>query len=193
MKKTFLLLVVTLLLVVGGGAFLHLSEAPILDGFYSPEQQEARQTKRLLKEFPATIENFALHPMSADVLQIRKECIPSGDVQICYRNIMAEYREVNGNNGIFVSFALGANDSGQALKTLVAGEARTDELMGKSIFRVEHHELGWFPVAMYDFVLTQEGKYTDGEGTVSSYSYPNTATGNNSVTKYFIEKYAPAS
>ena len=191
MTKKLVWAVMVLVLVVGGGAYAYGSELPIFDILYSPEQQEVRQVQRLAREFPATIGAYSLYARGPEKIQIRKECPPSEGGELCYRNVTAEYRQVEGNKIVFVHVSKAANGNSEAWKALVAKRATTGLVGAYEIVRVEKHELGWFPLAKYDFILTQEGLRSVRADGLESYSYPAKATDANPVTAYFIETYPP--
>lgn len=191
MKKIFIA-IIAVLLVGGGATYIYGSELPIFDSFYSPEQQEVRQVMRLAKEFPQSIGDYTLYGRTPEKIQVKKECLPSGGTQVCYRNITAEYRQTGGRNGVFIQVAQAANEAGDELKTLIKQQTSPATLGAYAVVRIENHELGWFPVKKYNFVLTQEGIYTTNTDGSESYTYPNKATGSNPVTSYFINAYPPA-
>jgi hypothetical protein len=192
MTKKLVWAVAVVALVVGGGAYVYGSELPIFDALYSPEQQELRQVQRLAKEFPAAIGTYALYGQSPEKIQVRKECVPPESQETCYRNITAEYRQTDGHKVVFVHISKAANEGGEALKAFVTKEASPDTLGTYGVVRVEQHELGWFPLAGYDVVMTQEGVCTPNERGTVDCGYPARATGANPVTQYFIERYPPA-
>ena len=109
--------------------------------------------------------------------------------QICGKTITAEYREINGNKGVFVHLTQFTEASG-LYKAMIEKLSYSDKLGNYDVLRLEHHEIGWFS-SQFDCIITQEGVYKVNPDGSEQYSYPNKATGDNSVTKYFIEKYPP--
>lgn len=61
---------------------------------------------------------------------------------------------------------------------------------GQKVFRLEKHEIIWFPKGEFNMVLVQEGTYSKTETDVD-YAYKKEASLENPVTQYFLEKYPP--
>jgi len=109
--------------------------------------------------------------------------------EICFENTRLQYRDSASNKVVFVN-----------LMTLSKGiefyEAYLDlygssvSINGYDIIRVEDYELVWF-ASGDSLILTQEGERED-HGSGTSYHY-GTATGDNPVTEWFLDKYTPIS
>ncbi len=107
--------------------------------------------------------------------------------EICTDSRRAEYRDSSSNKVVFViaiKFTKGRDLWKKHLKSL----ERPVLIGDQTIFRIEKHELGWWTDSFqFNRIFTQEGRITSlPNGT--SYSY-GTATGENPVTQYFLEKY----
>lgn len=139
------------------------------------------------KTFPERCEDLGIHP-DAKSLGI------SGEVCIEYINL--EYRGAN-NRGVFVR--LSKTPSGKDVEMSYFDKVSSPiETLPNSVFRVENHEIGWFPEAKWflpttatpDTIITQEFSYSTTDEGHTQYQY-GFATGDNPVTQWFLEEYSP--
>ena len=157
----------------------------------TPPTEEQRPTPDLdYKPFPATIGPYTLKSFSPDSdcdtigpdSELGKEGFVGTFCGITYRG---EYRL--DNKVIFIHFT--DVTKGQGLYNSYLKRKTLSATVGSSsVLRLENHELLW-PIkdARIEYILTQEGTViaeTDGE----RYEYGK-ATGDNDVTKYFLDKY----
>lgn len=138
---------------------------------------------------PKTIGNYGVYGL---VELSKEECYTDPkEGQFCYKYLRAQYRETGGNRIVFVNLTVYTKGY-DVWKKLITPLIIADKISGYDVFRVEKHEIAWYPISnsIINVVFTQEGKYTkvtDGE----NYSYEDKATGDNPVTKYFLSKYSP--
>ncbi len=194
MKKILWTLLSALIVIVvaGGFAYAYMGDSQLFDRLYSPEEQELRKLNRAAKDFPSQIGNYALFSGKGRPIQFETECNTINGEESCVDNIRAEYHQIDGNKTIFVSlltFSKGKGSTTEYLRAL--GKSAVIQSYPYEVYRLEAHELGWFPKNTYDFVLTQEGTYTLHTDGGESVTYKNQATGENAVATYFIQKYPP--
>lgn len=198
-----------LLLAIGVGWAI-LSQNPyivnsgMVDFLLSPEEivkkDAAREIKRLKSFFPDTLGNYVLYGRSAEKIQIRTECNNIEDHpdtkgagvsgKACGKTVTGEYRD--GNRHVVFVHLTKFTQGEELYRALTQKMARPGMLARENVFRLEEHEIGWFPANDFDVILTQEGMYTFNPDGSEMMSYPDKANGNNSVSQYFISKFPPS-
>ena len=145
-----------------------------------------------ISEFPLSIGTYVLDTTS--LISIGEEChqFESGE-QVCTATKSPEYRDTASNRVIFVHLTTITQGNKDVYENSIIEMATPETLEGLPVYRLEGHELFWLPRHEADIVLTQEGVVISEspDGSVS-YGYPDTATGDNDVTRYFLERYLPA-
>ena len=190
MHKRLVTGLVVALIVLGGGAFAYASDAPLFDILRPQGESEAREARRIGASLPQVIDGYVLSGEEPGKVHVTRECTQDAE-PYCTLTIIAEYRKQGGTHGIFVHL-LKAESGVEALRSVVDRESTPETLDGQQVVRVEKHELAWYPTSGYDVILTQEGIYQVNDRGTVDYQYPNTATGENPVTRFFFEKYPPA-
>jgi hypothetical protein len=106
--------------------------------------------------------------------------------EVCIRGWRINYLDNQTNKGIFViiSQITKGKDIYEKYFDLVA---KPVSISGSNVMRLEGHELFWFTSGDYDLIMTQEYTQVPSENGVS-YSY-GTATGDNEITRYLLNKY----
>jgi hypothetical protein len=203
-----LLIILIVVAVAGGGGYVYLqkksptnTESPLTTG--TPEQKKPIAPDEY---FPETIGDYELVVKNTYKVQVtERECRQFGQSQAkedirlgivgeyCVKNIRGEYRQKNTDKVVFVD--LQTILSGKDVVEQLFEKTNTAEKLGThSVYRAEGHEILWKTENTFDIVITQEGRWkkgTESNGALLTYSYKEKATGNNAVSKYFLEKYPP--
>lgn len=200
MKKIILFILIILILTTIGFGFVYAEKASIINIFLTPEEKELKEIQRLREMFPEKLGTYELYGLTPEKIQVKLEC---DDVEkhpdtrdtelagkICVKTIITEYREIVSNKIIFVHFSQ-IYEGREISQQLFERFTKKEKLGNFDVVRIENHEIGWSPASAFDFILTQEGIVKPGKSGGESMNY-GTATGNNPVTQYFIEKYPPS-
>lgn len=198
-----LAILTTFLLVSGTVTYVYSSNNEGFDRFFPKAMRDRREWKRIRLQFPDTIENFVLFDRSSEKIQMRaEECSNIEDHpdtarlglsgEICRKTVIAQYREQAGDHVIFVQALIVTK--GSEIQRAYLSKVTQPMMIGTAhAFRLERHEIGWYPTTRFDVLLTQEGRWKSVSGGGESMSYRNLATGDNPVTQYFLSKFSPAS
>jgi len=200
MKKIIFILIIILILFAGGIAFAYFSNSPLLDRFLSSEMRQAREIQRIRKIFPDKLDEYLLYGRSPEKIRVSNECRniedhPDIDVggltgEVCQKIIIGEYRQTAGDRVVFIHLSQIVKGK-DIFMALLKKSTQADKLGNYNIMRIERHELGWYPVSNFDVILTQEGTVESGSNGSENMSYKEMASGDNTVTQYFISKYPP--
>ncbi len=182
-------------------AFAYFSNSPVLDSFLSPEMRQDREYKRTIKIFPEQLGEYVLYERGPKKISISNECRkienhPDVEVagltgEFCQKLIIGQYRQITDGKVVFIHLSQ-INKGKDAFQALLKKLSQPDKLGKYNIVRFEQHELGWYPASKLDVILTQEGMAKVEIDGSESMSYKEKASGNNPVTKYFINQYPPA-
>lgn len=199
-----IIIFIVVVLVFSGAMFVFAKDLVIFDVFYSGQEKEIRIIKRMAKLFPEKLEDFSLYSRGPEKISgDPEECEEVNETlnkenleikgTVCARSARGQYRNAE-NKVVFVHMmriTKGADIPG--LDYLFGKIAGVFKLGSYEIVRPERHEIGWFPINKdkMDVILTQEGVARLESDGGESMLYQNQATGDNPVTKYFIEKYQP--
>lgn len=188
-----------MVLAATGGVYVYANiNSPMFDRFFSEAKQKKREIKRLRNNFPDSVGEYILYERNPEKIRVISECGKVEDYhdsislgisgEVCSRVLVAQYRDVLSNKVVFIhltNIAKGKN----TFDAFYEKFSRPDVLNGYKVSRVERHEIGWRPLQNFDMVLTQEGQWEAGEDGSENFSYKETATGNNSVTQYFLTTF----
>ena len=195
MKKTIIIFsILALVVLIGAGLFFFFRDDAIFDVFYSKDQWETRALNRMAKIYPKTLGQFTLkEPVELDSTDCNQ--LQTNGEEVCARMARGRYYDKT-DRVIIVSMTQIVKGREAAEKFLYdrATLFGSDTLYGYNIMRYEKHEIGWFPKndSKTTVILTQEGVFAmDSVNGVELFHYPNKATGDNPVTKYFLSKYPP--
>lgn len=169
-----------------GLAFVAIAAAIAFYIMSRTDVEPEREAEALSDRFPRMIGNYARSSDGPEQVRKREECIPRSEGELCMTTFIAEYRQTDGNNVVFVNTVSVAEEDEGELRSFIAARARSGPAELPGTVRVERHELGWHVLGEYDFILIQEGVYTG-----NSVSYATQAQGTNPVTKYFLITYPP--
>ncbi len=112
--------------------------------------------------------------------------------EICIKGVRLQYENKATKKGLFV-IPTSVSKGLEIYLALISKMSKPVIIDGKRLFRVEEHEIGWVTQGKeaVNIIMTQEYTVIDsGDGDGRSYNY-GTATGDNPVTKYFLENYPP--
>jgi hypothetical protein len=197
MKK---ILIIALVIIVIVGVFIYARESVLVSSLYiSQEEKDTKESARLESLFPDIIEDYQISLNNPTNVDVRNECVTIEDKadlkstgltgEVCTRVFIAQYVERNSRKAVFIH-ASKSLKSPELLKLVIERLSKKDTLGSRQIFRIESHEIGWFPESDFDVIITQEGERPKDGGT-ENMSYTSKATGNNPVTKYFLDKFSP--
>jgi hypothetical protein len=137
-----------------------------------------------MDEFPANIGSFVLNNTQINT----EDCNEFNKEELCVSSTIATYKDFSNNQVVFVHLVY-ISKGEEVYRKYIDNSGKDFQLdNGEDAFRLENHEIGWF-FRKGGMILTQEGTFTQ-DNSGESYSY-GTATGNNEVTKYFLNKYTP--
>lgn len=204
-SRVGIILLVFLIFAISGGIYIYAEiDSPMFDRFFSEATQKGREIKRLRKNFPDAIGSYVLYgePVGRDHNKIRvvSECSKVEDHpdtksygiagEVCDKGISAEYRDSLSDRVIFIH--LTTVTKGKDVFTAFYDKfVKPENLNSYKVFRVENHEIGWFPLKDFDAVIIQEGRWKAGADGSVTMTYKERATGDNPVTKYFLTKFSP--
>jgi hypothetical protein len=164
-------------LIVTAGGYVYFSDAAVFDGFYSEQEQQAREGHRFVKELPKTIGSYQLDGHYSNNIDITRDCTVINGSTICEKMFGTEYRETGGDHAVFVHFIV-AESNADILRAYLEKEVQP-----------EAHELLWLPNEKYDAIVAQEARYKFNDRGTVDYQYPDTASANNPVILYFRSAY----
>ena len=203
MKKIIIILIVIICVAAAGLVYAQSYGYIDLKSFTAPgqtsEQKDVAILENLKKLFPETLGTYGLYGTTPEKIRVGVECNNLQDFldtkglgiagKICTKDVSAEYKDSSSNKVVFIHLTQ-VSEGRDLYQSFIKKHISKDTPNGLPIFRMEGHEIGWFSLSGFDVVLTQEGRVkveTNGE----SYSYTERATGNNSVTQYFMTTFPP--
>lgn len=191
-KKVFI--VVALIVVIVGGA-VYAENIGLIDVFSSSDTNSAKNFAKIAV-FPESIGSYV---RTESFVSVQDECIDlsksadsstmglSGNV--CTRIATAMYKDDIAKKSVFVHLAK-VTKGKESYVSYMRAFSKPANINQYNVIRIENHELGWFPQEVFDVLITQEGEFKLNSSGNMSLTY-GTATGQNAVTQYFINKYPP--
>ncbi|MFA5855736.1 MAG: hypothetical protein WC867_00110 [Candidatus Pacearchaeota archaeon] len=107
--------------------------------------------------------------------------------EVCYYSYRLEFVDSSSDKGLFV-ILYNYEKSKDLHQKYLSSSSRKEFFEKNTVYRLEDHELLFFPSLKYDTIITQEfQRKINDDGTVS-YTYTK-ANGDNPIFRYYLEKY----
>lgn len=195
MKKKLIILAICLLALLITGVYLY-AKTDALDVFLPEGIRNQREMERLENLLPSTIGEYLLVPYGLKRVNLTRECakVPNAPDDVsgfCNQLLHAEYRDEKTGKTVFVNLVK-ALEGRESFINYLTKIIINSHLNNYQVFRIELHELGWFPVSeKFDVLVTQEGVWHSNPDGGGFMSYKEKANGQNPVTEYLLMTYLP--
>lgn len=190
--------IITIIIILIGlcGGLVYADSIGLIDVFSAPDTDSASSSAKIVA-FPESIGDYVRAESHTGV---KDECVNLAEHSdsavrglsgtVCTRIAIAEYRNDIEKKTVRVHLLKVINGK-ESYVSYIKSFSRPDSINQYEVIKLEDFELGWFPLDVFDFLLTQEQRFTlDSEGNMTMSNINDTA-GQNDVTQYFINKYPP--
>lgn len=198
MKK--IISVIIIILIIGLGAGIYAWKTRMMTPPLTEEQKDQQENQNISQLFPDMLGDYSININNSNKVQVTKQCNPietkftvedTPAEEVCGKVFTAEYRQNGNDKVVFINAFIFSKNKDVYLKAMKES-GTAEKLEDKDVRRFQDHELAWFPGSTFDALISQEGIWKE-ELNGGITNHPVTATGNNVVTKHFLEMYSPQS